>query len=53
VVSVVAQALEMLSANGALSNGTSNLLEGVSDLHETFVYLLSQRDSIEAYDYGR
>ncbi len=53
VISVVAQALKMLGANGAITNGTSNLLQGVADLHETFVYLLSQRDSTAPYDYGR
>lgn len=53
VLSVVAQALKMLGASGAITNGTSNLLQGVADLHETFVYLLSQRDSTEPYDYSR
>lgn len=53
VLSVIAQAIKMLGANGAMTNGTSNLLQGVADLHETFVYLLSQRDSTDAYDYAR
>jgi DNA-binding ferritin-like protein len=53
VLSVIAQALKTLEANGALTSGTSNLLEGAADLHETFVYLLSQRNATEAYDYAR
>jgi starvation-inducible DNA-binding protein len=53
VLSVLAQALKMLGGNGALSRGTTNLLEGAADVHETFVYLLTQRSARDAYDYGR
>jgi hypothetical protein len=33
----------MLEQKGQLSNGTDNLLQGVADKHEEFVYLLKQR----------
>lgn len=53
VLSVLDRAQRVLKESGRLTSGTSNLLEGASDLHETFVYLLSQRNASEAYDYGR
>jgi len=40
LVTMVIQALERA---GKLTPGTSNLLEGVADKHEVFVYLLQQR----------
>jgi DNA-binding ferritin-like protein len=44
VVQTVGVALSKLKASeGGLTNGTDNLLQGVADLHETFVYLLRQR----------
>ena len=52
VLSVIDEALQVLRQSGALTNGTENLLQGVSDLHESFVYLLQQRVD-ESYDYGR
>jgi DNA-binding ferritin-like protein len=39
----ISSVLEMLEGSGQLTPGTSNLLEGLSDTHETFVYLLKQR----------
>lgn len=57
VVGVVDAAITMLEGTGSLSNGTDNLLQGVSDLHEGFVYLLKQRAqspwSPKPYDYSR
>lgn len=42
-----------LSAQGQLSDGTDNLLQGVADKHEEFVYLLQQRGRtvMASYDY--
>lgn len=37
-------AIDTLTSTDSLSPGTSNLLEGISDLHETFVYLLKRRN---------
>lgn len=45
IVSAVSVVISKLEASGNLSNGTDNLLQGVSDLHEQFVYLLKQRSS--------
>ena len=40
-----------MSARGALSAGTDNLLQGVADKHEEFVYLLQQRgQAVYSYD---
>lgn len=52
VLAVVDEAIEVLRASEALTPGVDNLLQGVSDQHETFVYLLQQR-ATTAYDYGR
>lgn len=52
VLSVVDEALEVLRSTGALRPGVDNLLQGVADQHETFVYLLQQRLA-GAYDYAR
>jgi starvation-inducible DNA-binding protein len=52
VLSVVGEALSMLTASNSLTPGVDNLLQGVADLHETFVYLLQQRAS-DSYDYAR
>jgi len=41
-----------LDGKGGLSSGTDNLLQGVADKHEEFVYLLQQRrGGREAYSY--
>lgn len=37
----------------AVSPGTTNLLEGIADMHETFVYLLQQRVGGQNYSYAR
>jgi DNA-binding ferritin-like protein len=52
VLAMIDQAVNVLRGSGALTNGTDNLLQGVADLHETFVYLLQQR-AAHSYDYGR
>jgi DNA-binding ferritin-like protein len=42
---------DALETSGRLSNGTDNLLQGISDKHEGFVYLLKQRTTKTAnYD---
>jgi DNA-binding ferritin-like protein len=56
--SLVLQAIDLtvsrLKGSGTLSNGTDNLLQGVADQHETFVYLLKQRSASQAtYSYAR
>lgn len=53
VVHSVAIVLKQLEASGDLTNGTDNLLQGISDLHEGFLYLLKQRANTVSYDYGR
>lgn len=48
--------IRQLESSGNLSPGTSNLLEGLSDKHEQFTYLLGQRTktaSMTAYTYDR
>jgi DNA-binding ferritin-like protein len=39
--------MQQLKDMGQLSSGDSNLLEGIADKHETFVYLLGQRSKSE------
>ena len=46
VLENIKSAINTLSSTDSLSSGTSNLLEGASDLHETFVYLLKQRSGM-------
>ncbi len=45
--------MKLMESDNTLSHGISNLLEGVADLHETFVYLLQQRTRVDAYNYMR
>jgi len=45
VLESVKSAINTLSSTDDISHGTSNLLEGIYDAHETFVYLLKQRSS--------
>lgn len=52
VLSVIDEAVALLRSNESLTQGTSNLLQGIADLHETFVYLLQQRIGV-GYDYAR
>jgi DNA-binding ferritin-like protein len=54
VVDCLATARKYLEMNGQLSDGTDNLLQGVSDKHEEFIYLLQQRGSVRlasGYDF--
>lgn len=63
VLRVTEKVLENFDASGTLTPGTSNLLEGLADKHETFVYLLQQRAAVvpppaptsptEVYSYDR
>jgi hypothetical protein len=43
VMDLIDWALESLDSKGILSNGVDNQLQGLSDQHETLVYLLKQR----------
>jgi hypothetical protein len=52
VLTVVNEALSALTASDSLTPGVDNLLQGVADLHETFVYLLQQRFRV-SYEYAR
>lgn len=52
VLNAVKLTLETFKLQGKMSPGISNLLEGVYDKHETFVYLLKQRQKA-AYNYDR
>jgi DNA-binding ferritin-like protein len=47
VLALVDQVLRSFEASGTLTPGTSNLLEGVADQHESFLYLLQQRSTPE------
>jgi hypothetical protein len=42
---LIDMAVQELEKNGELSHGISNLLEGIADKHESFVYLLKQRSA--------
>lgn len=50
VVERVKATISALEERGTLTPGVSNLLEGIADKHETFVYLLQQR---VGYSYDR
>lgn len=52
----IANMITLLEGSEQLSPGTSNLLEGIADTHETFIYLLKQRSQVIAastYTYRR
>jgi starvation-inducible DNA-binding protein len=56
VVGLIAQVIKGAENNGTLSDGTSNLLEGAADKHETFIYLHKQRrqtKTASTYTYRR
>ena len=44
IVEEIKKTIETLESRDALSHGTSNLLEGAADKHETFIYLLRRRN---------
>jgi len=53
-LAILSNVMASLEAQGHLSHGVSNLLEGVADKHESFVYLLQQRaQAVFAYAYDR
>lgn len=53
-LAVLNNVMDSLESQGQLSHGVSNLLEGVADKHESFVYLLRQRaQAVFAYAYDR
>jgi DNA-binding ferritin-like protein len=52
IVDCVEEVRARMSKRGVLSSGTDNLLQGVADKHEEFVYLLQQRGK-GAYSYDR
>jgi starvation-inducible DNA-binding protein len=43
ILNIVKRVLDTFDASETLTPGTSNLLEGLADKHEAFVYLLQQR----------
>ena len=56
LLNLVTKMLSELRVSGELSPGTSNLLEGLADKHEGFVYLLKQRSEAghaQRYSYDR
>jgi len=55
VLKAVDAVIEAMDDNGTMTSGISNLLEGLADKHESFVYLLRQRSIQEAkaYTYDR
>jgi len=54
VVGCLNAARESLDAKGTLTNGLDNLIQGVADKHEEFLYLLQQRAGGRvAYTYRR
>jgi starvation-inducible DNA-binding protein len=48
ILTLVDRVLTAFEQSDALTHGTSNLLEGVADKHESFVYLLQQRGNPES-----
>lgn len=52
LVEAIRLARASLEANGLLTDGTDNLLQGLADKHEEFVYLLKQRATAD-YSYAR
>jgi DNA-binding ferritin-like protein len=52
ILTLVDQVLSAFEQSNTLTHGTSNLLEGVADKHESFVYLLQQRGNPEALPAG-
>jgi DNA-binding ferritin-like protein len=53
VLEAIKVVLKELSGAGVLSDGTENLLQGIADKHEEFVYLLKQRADATPYSYAR
>lgn len=56
VIRCVHAVITSLDSKGMLTDGTSNLLEGVADKHEEFLYLLKQRSTatkLATYDRRR
>jgi DNA-binding ferritin-like protein len=54
VLSFIGMAYSALQSQGVLSKGTDNLLQGIADEHESFVYLLRQRVQTKvSYDRSR
>lgn len=54
IISFVRFASSELNSKGRLSDGTENLLQGIADKHEEFLYLLQQRQGGRvAYTYRR
>lgn len=53
VLAAVKVVLHELAQAGILSDGTENLLQGIADKHEEFVYLLKQRVDGASYSYAR
>ena len=55
VVHCIGEARKAMESAGTLSDGTDNLLQGVADKHEEFIYLLQQRGGgipvMASYDY--
>jgi DNA-binding ferritin-like protein len=44
---------QVLEQAGVLTDGTDNLLQGIADKHEEFIYLLKQRSQVTPYSYAR
>lgn len=53
ILRAVKIARERLESAGTLSDGTDNLLQGVADKHEEFMYLLQQRLETNTDSYDR
>jgi hypothetical protein len=45
VIGIGTECLEMLRQSQVLTLGTENLIAGILDKHESFIYLLQQRNS--------
>lgn len=43
IISTISSVRQGLEANGELTDGIDNLLQGIADKHEEFIYLLQQR----------
>lgn len=52
VIACLREAKKNLEARDGLTEGTDNLIQGIIDKHEEFVYLLQQRQSIKVASYS-
>jgi DNA-binding ferritin-like protein len=52
IIFLIDWALKSLESRGQLTNGIDNMLQGIADKHEEFVYLLQQRLTVSSVSTG-